>query len=130
MKTGMTPLDWTIITGYLTVRGVLDQSLVAGRTASVIIATAMGLALVINLERETRGEVRWWVWSMVGGFALIFTVGLLMEPLRAFFEVVMPTPRTWCAIAVVCGVGVAMLAMARRISARRPAMPTPSGQLT
>ncbi len=119
-----------IITGYLTVRGALDQSVVAGRTASVIIATAMGLALVINLERETRGDVRWWVWSMVGAFALIFTVGLFMQPLRAFFEVVMPTPGTWGAIAVICGVGTMMLDMARRLSARWPAVPTASGQLT
>ena len=82
-----------IITGYLTVRGALDQSVVAGRTASVIIATAMGLALVIALERETRGE-RALVGVVDGGrVRALFTVGLFMQPLREFFEVIMPTPR-------------------------------------
>ena len=119
----------TIIAGYLTVRGLLDEGVVAGRIAAVIIATAMGLALVIGLERESRGAVRWWVWSMVGGFVLIFTVGLLLHPLRRFFEVSLPTTGSWGVIAGVCAMGLALLVAAGRIPANERVRCVPAGHV-
>jgi magnesium-transporting ATPase (P-type) len=104
-----------IITGYLIVRGPLDQDVVAGRTAAVIIATAMGLSLVVGLERQSRGGVRWWVWAMVAGFATLFSVGLMLRPLRDFFAVSLPGREDWMAIAVVCVVGLILLPVAERL---------------
>jgi cation-transporting P-type ATPase E len=40
-----------IIAGYLLVRGPLDAGIAQGRTASVLLATGMGLAIVIEVER-------------------------------------------------------------------------------
>ena len=44
-----------IIAGYLTVRGPLDGDVIDGRTSAVMIATAMGLAVVVVLERRAGG---------------------------------------------------------------------------
>ena len=105
-----------IVGVYLAVRGPLGQGVVAGRTAAVMIATAMGLALVVGLERDTRGEVRWWVWAMVGGFALAFTVGLMLQPLRAFFAVEVPNAAGWTVVGAVGVVGLALLSVVRHLA--------------
>lgn len=110
----------TIITGYLVVRGPLGGDVVAGRTAAVMVATAMGLAIVIILERQGRGGVRWWVWGMVGGFALVFTVGLLLRPLRTFFEVSLPSATAWAATGLVALSGIVVLAMVRMLRIHDP----------
>ncbi len=98
-----------IIAGYLTVRGPLDGDVIDGRTAAVMIATAMGLAVVVLLEGEQGEGVRPWVWAMVGAFALCFTLGLLARPLREFFEVSLPTRDTWLATALIAAAGIALL---------------------
>jgi len=103
-----------IIAGYLAVRGPLDGDIVAGRTAAVMVATAMGLAVVVILERESRGGVRWWVWSMVAAFALAFTVGLLLPPLRAFFEVSLPTTAAWLTTGLIAAAAISVLVAGRR----------------
>jgi P-type E1-E2 ATPase len=109
-----------IITGYVLVRGPLDGSIIHGRTAAVMVATAMGLAIVVLIEREGRGGVRWWIWAMVAGFALVFTLGLLASPLRAFFEVELPTAGGWAVTSVVAAAGIALLigVVGRRPGAR------------
>ena len=109
-------LAGAIVGVYLVVRGPLDQGIVAGRTSAVMIATTLGLALVVGLERDTRGGVRWWVWAMVVGFALAFTVGLMLQPLRAFFAVEVPSAAAWAVVGVVAVVGVALLAVVRRVA--------------
>ena len=98
-----------IIAGYLTVRGPLDGDVIDGRTAAVMIATAMGLAVVVVLERGPGEGVRWWVWAMVGAFALCFTLGLLAPPLREFFEVSLPTRDVWLATVLIAAAGIALL---------------------
>lgn len=83
------------------------------------LAIAMGLAIVI-VERQGRGGVRWWVWGMVGGFALVFTVGLLLRPLRTFFEVSLPSVTAWAATDLVALTGIVVFAMVRMLRIHDP----------
>ena len=69
----------------------------------------LGRSIVIALERNSREGVRWWVWAMVGAFALTFTVGLLARTVREFFEVSLPTSGAWLATGLITAVGVASL---------------------
>ena len=117
----------SIIAGYLTVRGPLGEDVIHGRTAAVMIATAMGLAIVIALERNSREGVRWWVWAMVGAFAITFTVGLLAPPVREFFEVSLPTTGAWVATGLITTAGVALLWMVRWMSDPRAMEPNRDG---
>jgi cation-transporting P-type ATPase E len=106
----------TIAASYLIVRGPLDKAVIEGRTAAVIVATGMGLAILVEVERgPERRRVRWWVWGMVAGFALLFTLGLQIEPLRDFFAVVRPSAATWWVCAICVAVGSAVLVAVRRI---------------
>jgi len=114
----------SIIAGYLTVRGPLGEDVIHGRTAAVMTATAMGLAIVIALERHSRDGVRWWVWAMVAAFALTFTVGLLASPVREFFEVSLPTPDAWLATGLITAAGIALLSIPRRMPGPRAIEPT------
>jgi hypothetical protein len=93
-----------------------------------MVATAMGLAVVVILERESRGGVRWWVWSMVAAFALAFTVGLLLPPLRAFFEVSLPTTAAWLTTGLIAAAAISVLVAGRRrqTAGRRPDVPLPT----
>jgi magnesium-transporting ATPase (P-type) len=107
-----------IITGYLTIRGPLDGDVIDGRTAAVMIATAMGLGVVVVLERGQPEGVRWWVWAMVAAFALCFTLGLFVPALRDFFEVSLPTREEWLATGLIAGAGIGLLwAIQGRLSA-------------
>ncbi|HJZ62123.1 MAG TPA: HAD-IC family P-type ATPase [Miltoncostaeaceae bacterium] len=98
---------------YLIVRGPLDEAVVEGRTAAVLVATAMGLGIVVLLERES-GRVRWWVWAMVGGFALALTLGLRVPWLRNFFEVAWPSGDVWVVTALSAAAGLAVLVLVLR----------------
>jgi cation-transporting P-type ATPase E len=103
-----------IAAGYLAVRFGLDVSVTEGRTAAVLIATAMGLAILVQVERGLdRRRVRPWVWGMVVLFASALTLGLQIEFLRDFFAVVRPEIGTWAVVAGCTVVGVALLAAAR-----------------
>ncbi len=115
-----------IVTAYLLVRGPLDGSVTLGRTAAVMVATAMGLAVVVMLERESRGGVRRWIWMMVAGFALAFTLGLVAPALRAFFEVQLPTAPAWAVTGAVTVAGIATLVATRAIAGRSPAGADPT----
>ena len=84
------------------------------------LAIAMGLAIVVIVERQGRGGVRWWVWGMVGGFALVFTVGLLLRPLRTFFEVSLPSVTAWAATDLVALTGIVVFAMVRMLRIHDP----------
>jgi len=106
-----------IACGYLLARGPLGAGVAEGRTVAVMIATGMGLAIVVALERES-GRVRWWVWAMVGAFSLMFTFGLLVVPLRAFFDVRVPSPGGWAIAVAVTAAGMALIPVALRIGAR------------
>lgn len=105
----------TIVASYLAVRGPLGGDIVAGRTAAVMVATAMGLAIVVILERQGRGGVRWWVWGMVGAFAFLFTIGLTLRPLRTFFEVSLPDAPAWIVTGVTALSGIVVLAFVRML---------------
>ena len=106
----------TILASYLIVRGPLDKGVIEGRTAAVITATGMGLAILVQVERGPEHRpVRWWVWAMVAAFALAFTLGLQIAPLRSFFAVVRPSSATWWVCAGCLVVGTAVLLAVRRI---------------
>ena len=105
-----------IAAAYLIVRGPLDLPVIQGRSAAVVVATAVGLGIVIEVERGVeRRRVRPWVWGMVAAFALIFTLGLQVEALRDFFAVEVPTSDAWWVIAACSAAGIALLVAARRI---------------
>ena len=101
---------------YVIVRGPLDLSIVQGRSAAVVVATAVGLGIVVQVERGVeRRRVRPWVWGMVAAFALVFTLGLQVEALRDFFAVEVPTTDAWLAIAACSAAGLVLLEVVRRI---------------
>ena len=101
---------------YLLVRGPLDLSVIQGRSAAVVVATAVGLGIVIEVERGVeRRRVRPWVWGMVAAFALVFTLGLQVAALRDFFAVEVPTTDAWWVIAACSAGGIALLVAVRRI---------------
>lgn len=108
---------WAAITAaYLLSRGPLDGTLDEARTAAVLTATFLGLAVVVELERGVeRRRVRPWVWWMVAAFAVVLTVGLQVQVLRDFFEVGVPSAAQWTLIGILVAVGVACLLMVRRI---------------
>ena len=109
-----------ISAAYLICRGPLDLGVEQGRSAAVVVATAVGLGIVIQVERGVEGRrVRPWVWGMVAGFALVFTIGLQIPGLRDFFAVEIPTGSSWIAIAACSAAGIALLALMRRIPALR-----------
>jgi cation-transporting ATPase E/undecaprenyl-diphosphatase len=110
----------TIGAGYLIVRGPLDGSVLEGRTAAVLLATAMGLAILVQVERGLeRRRVRPWVWGMVAFFAATLTAGLPISGVREFFAVEWPGSSTWAAVAACTVVGAVLLAIARRVPALR-----------
>jgi P-type E1-E2 ATPase len=105
---------------YLLVRGPLDLGVEQGRSAAVVVATAVGLGIVIQVERGVeRRRVRPWVWGMVAGFALAFTVGLQIPALRDFFAIDVPTEASWLVIAACSAAGIVLLEVVRRIPALR-----------
>jgi cation-transporting ATPase E len=106
-----------IASGYLLARGPLGTGVAEGRTVAVMVATGMGLVIVVALERDS-GHVRWWVWAMVGAFSLMFTFGLLIAPLRSFFDVRVPSPGGWVLAGAVTAAGMALIPVALRIGAR------------
>lgn len=108
-----------ITAAYLLVRGPLDGAVIEGRTAAVIVATAMGLMVVVVLEHESHGGVRWWVWGMVGAFAIVFGGGLQLAPLREFFEVALPGKDIWAVTAAVTAIaGIALWALRSWMASR------------
>ena len=105
-----------ISAAYLLSRGPLDASIADARTAAILAATFLGLAVVIELERGVeRQKVRRWVWGMVLGFVVLLTAGLQIELLRTFFEVGQPTLQQWGLIAAIVAAGVVLLLGVRRI---------------
>jgi cation-transporting P-type ATPase E len=101
---------------YLIARGPLDLSIVQARSAAVVVATAVGLGVVVQVERGVeRRRVRPWVWAIVAALALVFTVGLWAEPLQDFFAVEVPTRDAWLAIAACSAVALVLLEAVRRI---------------
>lgn len=105
---------------YALTRWAAGLSVAQGRTAAVVVATAIGLGVLVQVERGVeRRPVRPWVWALVAGFALAFTAGLWAEPLRAFFAVEVPAPETWAVVAGCVGGGLALLVIPRRVPALR-----------
>lgn len=104
-----------IAVAYLVVRLPLDGSITDGRTAAVIVATALGLAIVVILEYESGAPgVRGWVWVMIVGFAVAFAVGLTLGSVRRFFEVSVPDAAQWRTIALVCSAAIGVMVAVRR----------------
>jgi len=105
-----------VTASYLLSRDAFAAAVSEARTASVLTATLLGLAVVVELERgPERRPVRRWVWGMVAGFLVLLTIGLYIPFLRDFFEVGIPTPDQWLLIAVVVVVGIIALLGVRRI---------------
>jgi cation-transporting ATPase E len=100
----------TIAAGYLLARGPLDRSLVEARTISVGIAIAIGLSIVVAVERRAPpGRVRPWLWAILAGDAAVAVVGVAMPWLRRFFELAVPTPTDWALIGAAAIVGIAVM---------------------
>lgn len=105
-----------ITVAYLVARDALGADVPAARTAAVLTATLLGLAVVVELERGVeRRRVRPWVWLMVAGFVVLLTIGLQIGFLRDFFQVQVPTAAQWGLIAVVVLAGIAALLAVRRV---------------
>ncbi len=105
-----------ITAAYLLMRGPLDGTISEARTAAILAATFLGLAVVIELERGVeRRKVRTWVWGMVAGFVVLLSVGLYIPWLTTFFEVEIPTASQWGLIVAVVVVGTFLLLGVRRI---------------
>lgn len=105
---------------YALTRWAAGLPVAQGRTAAVVVATAIGLGVLVQVERGVeRRPVRPWVWGLVAGFALAFTAGLWAGPLRAFFAVEVPAPGTWAVVAACVAGGLALLAIPRRVPALR-----------
>lgn len=105
-----------IALSYLVARLVADAPVEQGRSAAVITATLVGLAIVVQVERgPERRPVRRWVWWMVAAFIAWIPIGLSLPGLREFFAVPVPDARVWPAIALAAGLGAAALEGARRI---------------
>jgi cation-transporting P-type ATPase E len=105
-----------IAAAYLIVRGPLDLPVIQGRSAAVVVATAVGLGIVVEVERGVeRRRVRPWVWGMVAAFAAAFTIGLQIPVLRDFFAIEVPTSDAWWAIAACSAAGIALLVAVRRV---------------
>ncbi len=103
-------------TAYLLVRTVLDGTIPEGRTAAIMAATFLGLAVVVELERGfERRKLRPWVGWMVAGFAVALIGGLYLPFLRDFYEAEIPTPAQWVAIAATVAAGSLLLLAVRRI---------------
>jgi cation-transporting ATPase E len=113
-------ISLAITAAYLLSRGTLDGTLDEARTAAVLTATFLGLAVVVELERGVeRRRVRPWVWWMVSGFAVVLTLGLQVPLLRNFFQVGVPSIAQWTLIATIVAVGVVALLLVRRVPALR-----------
>ncbi|MGD9572771.1 MAG: HAD-IC family P-type ATPase [Thermoleophilia bacterium] len=105
-----------IIAAYLITRGPLDEVVAQGRTAATLVATGMGLAIVVEVERGLeKRKVRWWVWAMVAAFAAALTIGLQIPWLRDFFALEEPTADVWWTVAAVLVVGIVVMSSVRRI---------------
>ena len=105
-----------ITAAYLLARDALGADVPVARTAAVLTATLLGLAVVVELERGVeRRRVRPWVWLMVAGFVVLLTIGLQITLLRDFFQVQVPSASEWALIGVVVLVGVAALLAVRRV---------------
>ncbi len=105
-----------IIAAYLITRGPLDEVVAQGRTAATLVATGMGLAIVVEVERGLeKRKVRWWVWAMVAAFAAALTVGLQIPWLRDFFALEEPTSDVWWTVGATLLVGIAIMSSVRRI---------------
>ena len=105
-----------ISAAYLLSRGPLDASIADARTAAILSATFLGLAVVIELERGVeRRKVRPWVWGMVLGFVVLLSIGLNIAFLRTFFEIGEPTLEQWGLIAAVVAGGIVLLLGVRHI---------------
>ena len=106
----------TIDCGYLLARGPLGAGVTEGRTAAVLVTTAMGLAIVVEVERGLEGRrVRPWVWGMALGFAAALAGGLQVPALRRFFAAEVPSADVWLLVAGCLAAGVLLLAGVRRL---------------
>ncbi len=113
-------ISLAITAAYLLSRGPFDGSLDEARTAAVLTATFLGLAVVVELERGVeRRRVRPWVWWMVAGFAVVLTLGLRVPLVRDFFQVGIPDATQWGLIGAIVAVGVAALLLVRRVPVLR-----------
>ncbi|MGD9696267.1 MAG: cation-translocating P-type ATPase [Thermoleophilia bacterium] len=106
----------TVIAAYLLARGPAGAGVVEGRTVATLAMTAMGLAIVVEVERgPERRRVRPWVWGMVGAFAAALLGGLRVPFLRDFFAVSRPGGGSWLVVAACVAAGIAVLLAMRRI---------------
>lgn len=109
-----------ITAAYLLTRGPFGGSIGESRTAAVLAATFLGLAVVVELERGVeRRRVRPWVGGMVAAFAVVLIGGVYVPFVRNFYAVGIPTPAQWGLIATIVAVGIMLLLVVRRIPALR-----------
>jgi cation-transporting P-type ATPase E len=108
-----------IIAGvYLVARNPLDRPLVEARTIAVGGAIAVGLAIVVAVERAGGHRVRCWLWAILALVITIAASGTALPRLRAFFELTPPTPAGWLTIAAAAVAASLLVFAARRIDRR------------
>jgi cation-transporting P-type ATPase E len=100
---------------YLLARGPLDAPLLEARTITVGAAIAVGLAIVVAVERAGGRSVRPWVWGVVVLNVAVAVAGLALSWLRDFFQLEVPAAAGWLVIGAAGLGGVVLVAVARRL---------------
>ncbi len=102
--------------GYLLAIFPLDLTVEEGRTIATLLATFLGLVILLQVERGVEGRrVRWWVWGMVALLAGILVVGLYTPLMRDFFAVSEPSSVGWLVVLVGSVIGIAALIGQRHV---------------
>jgi cation-transporting ATPase E len=98
----------------------LDLNVEEGRTIATLLATFLGLMILLQVERGVEGRrVRSWVWGMAGLLAGTLVVGLYVPFLQDFFAVSEPSGIGWLAVLIGTAVGVGLLVLQRHIPVLR-----------
>ena len=97
-----------VLAAYLVTLNVFDNGLVQARTVATTVLIVVGLYLVLALE-ATGGRRARWVAALVGGLFLLYVVVLSLEPLRAFFELEVPTFGSQLAVLFGSGLAIGFL---------------------
>ena len=109
-----------VSTGYVLAIFPLDLAVDEGRTIATLLATFLGLVILLQVERGVEGRrVRWWVWGLVGLLAGTLVVGLYIPFLQEFFAVSEPSNAGWLVVLIGTAVGITGLILQRHVPVLR-----------
>lgn len=92
------------LTVWFTSRGAVED-LTEARTATTLALLAIGLVILVRLTSSLPP----WRWALVGAMAATSVVGMLLEPVRRFFELAPPPGNVWWTMAAVVAVAAAAI---------------------